>query len=93
MIKDIQNIDERTKQCNKSIITEYAQQVIHIQPTNHINTSTQSAINHIITISFEEYLSYQNNPDVTTYLAVIKTTNVQQTDDTFSQQLQSYVLE
>ena len=66
---------------------------MHIQPTNHINTSIQSVLNLIITISFEEYLSYQNNPDVTTYLAVIKTTNVQQTDNTFSQQLQSYVLE
>ena len=93
MINDIQDIDEREKQCNNSSITNCAYQMMHIQSTTHMIKPLQSTINPIPTISFEEYLTFQNNPDVTTYLAVIKTTNIQQTDDTFSQQLQSYVLE
>ena len=93
MIKDIQDIDEHEKQRNKSPITNCAHQMMHIQSTKNMSKSLQSAINPIPTITFEEYLSYRNNHNVTTYLAIIKTTNIQQTDDAFSQQLQSHVLE
>ena len=93
MINDIQHINEREKQRDKSLTTECAHQVMHIQSTDTTNKPVQSTINPIPIITFEEYLSCQNNHDVTTYLAIIKTTNVQQTDDVFSQQLQSYALE
>ena len=49
---------------------------MHIQLTKNTNKSIQSTTNPIPTITFEEYLSCQNNQDVTTYLAIIKTTNV-----------------
>ena len=78
---------------DNSIVTECAHQVMHIQSTETTSTPVQSTINSISIITFEEYLSCQNNHDVTIYLAIIKTTNVQQTDDVFSQQLQSYALE
>ena len=93
MINDIQDIAEREKQRDKSIVTNCAHQMMHIQSTMHTHKPFPTAVNPIPTITFEEYLSYQNNRDITTYLAVIKTTNVQQTDDAFSQQLQSHVLE
>ena len=87
MIKDIQHIKEREKQRDKSPITECTHQLMHIQSTEMMSKPVHSTINSIPTITFEEYLSYQNNHDVTTYLAIIKTTNVQPTDDVFSQQL------
>ena len=92
MIKDIQDIAEREKQRDRSIITNCAHQMMYIQSTENTHKPLQSTVNSIPTITFKEYLSYQNNRDVTIYLAVIKTTNVQQTDDAFSQQLQSHVL-
>ena len=76
MIKDIQDIDEHKRQRNKSIITECAHQVMYIQSTKKTDIPIQSSIKRIPTITFEEYLSYQNNHDATIYLAVIKTTNV-----------------
>ena len=77
MIKDIQYIHEREKQRDKSLVTECAHQIMHIQTTETTSTPVQSTINSIPIITFEEYLNCQNNHDVTTYLAIIKTTNVQ----------------